>query len=120
MIDSATHAKLPRSDVNRIARKSPQRSLPSTRINESRDSRIIERRFRAVTAYFATFNTKSQHLVITDVRCRLKNKTDLLRWIPLPVGQRFGIAIRGNSRKVLIERLARAVQSNQHRTEFWQ
>src|SRR5215213_1994919 len=38
MVDSTSEAKLPRSDVHRITRKNSDRSLPSTRIDKSRDS----------------------------------------------------------------------------------
>src|SRR5215213_4512409 len=69
VVESTSETKLPRSDVNRVARKNSQRPLPPTGIDESRDPRIVKRRLRTVTAHFATFYTESQHLVISEIRC---------------------------------------------------
>jgi hypothetical protein len=57
-----------------------------------------------MSTHVATFDSEPQYLVIADVRCRLKHEPGLLRWIALPVRQRFGVAICRDGGKILIER----------------
>src|SRR6185369_13140302 len=102
VIKTCARTKQPRSDAYRITPKQTKRSLPASGIDESRDSRIVERSLRAVSTNITSFDARGERL-ISDWSAPLKCKPQLLRWIALAVGQRLKSATRSDGREVLIE-----------------